>query len=150
MARTLRRIVTGSLLALFLSACATSSQVVVSPSVPVAVRSYRTVYLVTHGGNSSDMDAHIEKALLERGFSVTTGRDPHHSENAQLVVKYVDDWKWDVKMYIASFDLMIYDGRSGVLLAAGTWKNSALHGFYSADGVVEKVVGGTVKKLQKN
>lgn len=150
MSRTLRRIIIGSLLALFLSACTTSSQVVVNPSTPVAVRSYRTVYLVTHGGNSSDMDAHIEKALLERGFNVTTGSDPHHSGNAHLIMKYVDDWRWDLKMYLESFDLMIYDGQSDELLAAGTWKNSALHGFYSAGGVVEQVVGSTVKKLQKN
>lgn len=149
MSKVMWRATAGLLLVLLISACATSSQVVVQPSAATEVRNYRSAYLVTHGGSSSDMDAHIEKALLERGFSVTTGSDPQ-AANAQLVVRYVDDWKWDMAMYLRSFDLMIYDGRSNVLLADGTWKNSLLHGFYGADKVVDQVVGSTVKKLQHN
>ena len=145
-----RRVTAGVLVVLFLSGCATSSQVVVQPSARVVVRNYHSAYLVTHGGNSSDMDAHIEKALLRRGFAVTTGGEPVQPPNAQLVVKYVDDWKWDMAMYLRSFDLMIYNGQSNVLLADGTWTNSLLHGFYSADKVVDQVVGKTVKKLEHN
>lgn len=148
MSRTMRRAVAGSLLALLLSACATSSQVLVQPAARTQVENYHSVYLVTHGGDSSDMDVNVERALLKRGFSVTTGTDAAQPPNAQLVVKYVDDWKWDMAMYLRSFDLMMFDGRSKVLLADGTWRNSLLHGFYSAPKVVDQVVGRTVKKLE--
>lgn len=150
MSKRMRRLTAGSLLVLYLSACATSSQVLVQPSTNAAVRSYHSAYLVIHGGSSSDMDANIERALLKSGFSVTTGSASEPPASAQLVVRYVDDWKWDMAMYLRSFDLMIYDGRSNVLLADGSWRNSVLHGFYSADKVVDQVVGNTVKKLDRN
>lgn len=148
MSKALPRAMSGLLMVLLLSACATSSQVVVQPSASTVAINYHSAYLVTHGGNSRDMDAHIQEALLERGFRVTTGRDARASGNAQLVVRYADDWQWDMVMYLKSFDLMIYDGRTNVLLAEGTWKNSLLHGFYSANKVVDQVVSTTVKKLE--
>jgi hypothetical protein len=122
-----------------LAACATSSGVVVNPSIAKA--RYQSAYVVVHGDRSSDMDAKLQRELLRHGLSVTVGPETGATGDAQLIVRYADDWKWDLSMYLWSFDVMV------TLLAAGSWKNSAMHGFHSADKVVAQVVDQTFSKL---
>jgi len=93
------------------------------------------------------MDAKVQKELLRHGLGVSVGQEGGDSGNAQLVVRYADDWKWDVAMYLRSFDVMVFDAHSKLLLATGSWKNSAVHLFYSADKVVANVVDQTFDKL---
>lgn len=129
-----------------LGGCATSSGVVVGRTLPREV--YTSAYLVAHGGSSSDMDALLQKALLSRGLNVTSGPDGVASQDPQLLVKYVDDWKWDLKMYLRTLAVLAYDGKTHTLLATGTWSNSVMHGFYDEDKVVSQVVGDTLSAIQ--
>ena len=136
-----------ALLALaLLSGCATSSGVIVGRAVPQ--KAYTSAYLVEHGGSSSDMDALLQKELLRRGLDVTSGPDGVASQDAVLLVKYADDWKWDLKMYLHTLDVMAYDGKTRALLATGSWSNSVMHGFYDEDKVVRKVVGDTLSAIE--
>jgi len=128
-----------------LSGCATASGVVVNPAARRAV--YRTAYVVVHGGSSQDMDAHLQRELLRHGISVSAGPEGSAPANAQLIVRYSDDWRWDLKMYLRSFDVMVSDARTNTLLATGSWENSAVHGFYNEDKVVAKVVDSTLRKI---
>jgi hypothetical protein len=50
-------------------------------------------------------------------------------------------------MYPRSLDVMVFDGKSNLLLASGSWKNSTLHGFHSSETVVAKVVDDTLTKM---
>ena len=50
-------------------------------------------------------------------------------------------------MYLRGLDLMIFDGKTKVLLASGSWKNSLFHGFYSSEKVVTGVVDDTLSKI---
>jgi len=125
--------------------CATRSGVIVNPSI-AKVR-YQSAYVVVHGDRSSDMDANLQRELLRRGLSVTVGPETSATGDAQLIVRYADDWKWDLAMYLWSFDVMVFDAHSKVLLATGSWKNSSMHGFHSADKVVAQVVDQTFSKL---
>jgi hypothetical protein len=50
-------------------------------------------------------------------------------------------------MYLHSLDVTVFDSQCKVLLATGSWKNSAMHGFYSSDKVVAKVVAQTLDRL---
>ena len=127
--------------------CATSSGVVVNPAI-AKVR-YQSAYVVVHGDRSSDMDAHLQRELLRHGLAVTVGPESGATGDAQLIVRYADDWKWDMAMYLWSFDVMVFDAHSKVLLATGSWKNSAMHGFHSADKVVAQVVDQTFSKLSQ-
>lgn len=129
-----------------LGGCATSSGVVVNHLAQSEV--YRSAYLVAHGGSSSDMDALLQKELLRRGLDVTSGPDGAAPESTQLTVKYVDDWKWDLKMYLRALDVMAYNSKTRSLLATATWKNSVVHGFYDEDKVVSQVVGDTLSAIQ--
>jgi hypothetical protein len=94
------------------------------------------------------MDALLQKEFLRRGFTVSAGPDAGiTSSNAELLVRYADDWRWDVKMYLRSYDLMVFDLRTNTLLATGSWKNSAMHGFYDEDKVVSDMVEQTLSKI---
>jgi hypothetical protein len=136
----------GFLATLLLCGCATTSGVLVNPAAPKTT--YHSAYVVVHGDRSSDMDANLQKALLRRGFSVTAGADASMAPEAELLVKYADDWKWDLAMYLHSFDLMIFDSKSKVLLATGSWKDSTLHGFRNSEKVVDGVVEQTLGKMR--
>jgi hypothetical protein len=125
--------------------CSTTSGVIVNPNLKHA--DYRSVYVVVHGSNSSDMDANLQKEFLRHGFSVSVGPEGGSTSGAQLVARYADDWKWDIAMYLHTLDVMVYDAKSNVMVASGSWKNSTFHGFYSSEKVVAKVVDQTLAKI---
>lgn len=133
------------ILAFGLSACATSSGVIVNPNV--AKTQYRSVYVVAHQDQSRDMDALLEKELLRHGLSVKSGGERDVPEDSQLIFKYVDDWKWDIKMYLRAYEIEVYDAKTNVLLATADWKNSVMHGFYEEDKIVAQVVDQTLGKI---
>jgi hypothetical protein len=125
--------------------CATSSGVIVNPAATKVT--YHSAYVVVHGDRSSDMDGLLQKEMLRHGLAVSVGPEGGSSGDAQLIIRYADDWKWDLKMYLRSFDVMIFDPKTKVLLATGSWKNSAFHGFYSEEKVVARVVDQTLSKI---
>jgi hypothetical protein len=137
----LRQLLVLGALSFGLGGCATSSDVVVNRSAPHT--NYTSAYVVTHGGNGADMDALIKKELVRHGLNVSSGSASPTS--GQLRIEYVDEWKWDVVMYLRSLDVTAYDDRTQNLLATASWKNSAMHGFHSKDTVVADVVSETLK-----
>jgi hypothetical protein len=128
-----------------LAGCATSSGVVVNPAAKRVT--YQTAFVVTHGDRSADMDALLQREMLRHGLGVSAGPESSAPGDAQLVVRYADDWRWDIKMYLRSFDVMVFDANTKTLLATGSWKNSVLHGFYEEDTVVAQVVNQTLAQV---
>lgn len=135
----------GIVVAWALIGCATTSSVVVNPTV--VKKTYQTAYVVVHGDRSSDVDARVQTELLKHGISARVGSDSGDPGDAQLIVRYADDWKWDMAMYLHTLDIMVFDGQTKTLLATAGWKNSAMHGFYSLDKVVASVVDQVFQKL---
>ena len=128
-----------------LAGCATSSGVVVNPSAKRVT--YQTAFVVAHGDRSADMDALLQKEMLRHGLGVSAGPEGSPTGDAQLIVRYADDWRWDLKMYLRSYDVMVFDANTKTLLATGSWKNSLLHGFYEEDRVVAQVVDQTLAQV---
>lgn len=128
--------------------CTTSLDVVASPAATEAA--FTSAYIVSHDENAGPMCGRIQRALLGRGLEVGAGNESDAPAGVDLIVRYGDSWRWDVVMYLRSFDLEVYDARTRMLLAAGHWKNSALHGFPNADKVVDDVVQQTFDRLGKS
>ncbi|PRX33329.1 hypothetical protein B0G75_103557 [Paraburkholderia sp. BL18I3N2] len=61
-------------------------------------------------------------------------------------VTYTDSWYWDIIMYLRAMDIRFYKAPSGGLIASGHWKNSVLHQFPNADGVVQGLMGKMFKQ----
>jgi hypothetical protein len=125
--------------------CATTQNVVVNPVA--RTRSFSTAHLVIHGEPSDDVDASIQRELLLRGLEVSAGEEAAAPEDVDLIVRYVDDWKWDITMYLRRLDIQVYEGSGKTLLASATWKNSALHGYHGLDKVVSRLVRETFSRL---
>ena len=49
------------------------------------------------------MDALPEKELLCHGLSVQSGFEHDAPSDSQLICNYVDDWKWDIEMYLRAY-----------------------------------------------
>jgi hypothetical protein len=128
---------------LVLPGCAKHSRVVVNPDSQIVLKS---AYVVLHGGNSEDMDAHVQQELTAHGLQVKAGPGIRET-GTDVVVRYTDNWHWDMSMYLRLLDIQVYDGASGTLLASGSWKNSALHGYHSAGKVTKKVMDEVFAKL---
>ncbi len=138
---SMNKIILFTLAPLFLIGCATSQKTTFSETaIKVPVQS---AYLVNKGGRSSDMDQHLQKGLQAQGLVVRTGPDVVKSNDADIIVKYSDSWRWDVAMYIKELHINVSEAKTGNILATGNWENSALHGFPNA----EEVVNGVLKEI---
>lgn len=127
------------------SACSTSTTVM---SVPGAEKFRgKTAYFASHGGRSEDMDQHIRRNLVDNHYAVQSGPDLPLTSGSDLLVKYSDQWKWDVTMYLNSFSIEFYNAKTGALLTRGEFKNSALHGYPDAGEVVKGVMDQMFTKL---
>ncbi len=132
-----------------IAACSTTQNV--SLSRQVTDRPIKVVAQVADAGNSPEMDANLEAALLEQRLRLArklpegTRKDP----DADVLVSYVDVWRWDLTMYLQSVTLKVHDARSGELLATSSWKDSALHGWRNAKEVVGGLVDETFSKLRR-
>ena len=139
------RSITCALLMLAAIGCATSQDIVVNPANVGS--QFKSAYLVAHGEKSSDVDAAIQREMFRRGITVAFGPEGRQPGTSDVVVKYADDWSWDVTMYLRGLDIQVYDAKTGTLLASAAWKNSSMHGFHGMDGVVSELIGGILKKL---
>lgn len=124
--------------------CATSLQVTARPAPAFA--GARSVYLVAHD-ESRGVEASVQKELFRRGFIVTVGAAAAVPTNVDLVVRYNEDWTWDLTMYLRRAGVMFYDGRTGALIGAADWKNSPFHGFYGVDPIVSKLLDGICSQV---
>ncbi len=130
-----------------LSACTTSSDTTVAAGAkPIQAGS---AYLVVHGGNSTDVDGHIQRALVRHGMQVSMGLAENVPAHVDYVVKYADFWRWDVVMYLRKLEIMFYRQPAGELIATGRWKNSPLHGYQSAEKVVDETIDQVFTKLEE-
>ena len=88
----------------------------------VTRKEYRSAYLVAHRGKGSDMDALVEQELQSRHLIVKLGPDPLVlQEDNSLIVRYEDQWWWDLVMLLRAFSISLNDGQSGELVASAIW-----------------------------
>jgi hypothetical protein len=128
--------------------CATSQNVnlaQVSGGRPIA-----SVAMAPSEGNSADMDAAIKTALLNQGL---VARPPvpagtRRSPDADMIISYTDQWRWDLVMYLRWVNIEMYDSDSGNLLATARWENSAFHGFQDYKTVVEGLIDDMMTKIK--
>jgi hypothetical protein len=132
----------------FASGCSTSQHVRSTRMSPHA--RIETVAQAPQDGNSPEMNGYLVDALRDEGLSV---RAPLHSgtrtaPDVDAIVSYVDVWRWDVKMYMKSLSVQIYDARTGDLLVTGEWSDSTMHGFRNPKDAMRGVVAEMMTKLR--
>lgn len=135
-------------LLLALGGCSTSQSVTLVKGTPPPVA---VVTQVADAGNSPEMDAFLKEALQAQSLEVRGAVLPAgttRAEGVDALVSYVDVWRWDLAMYLASVSVKMHDARSGDLLVMGEWKDSPLHGFRDAKVVLAGLVQEMLAKLR--
>lgn len=134
-------------LVLALTGCATRQDTMLGKANPPKIAS---VAIVPSAGNSPQMNANLEAALVQQGLQVKAppAGGARGSSEVDATVSYVDVWRWDVAMYLKSISIRLFDAKSGDLLASGEWNDSALHGFRDARSVVSELVADMMAKLR--
>lgn len=139
--RTLGFLVAAVSALVVLSGCSTTQNVTAGPQVKNSLMT--TACFTAHGGRSADMDAAIQRNLENHGGSVSVAPA---CDKADIAVTYTDSWFSDIVMYLRSMDIRFYKAPNGGLIASGHWKNSVLHQFPNADGVVQDLMDDMFKQ----
>lgn len=133
--------------ALLLGGCSTSSSVQLAKLNPPPVV---TIAQKPDSGNSPEMDAFLQSALVKEGYTVRAPlpEGTRKSDEVDAIISYVDVWRWDIVMYLQSIAIKMFDARTGDLLVTGDWKNSAMHGYHGDGEIVGQLVGEMSGKLK--
>jgi len=138
------RVVGCALLLISVLSCASSQDAVINPAASLPAGPL-TAFVEKHGDKSADVDAHVERALIANGIGVTEDKSA-----STLTVKYADDWKWDLVMYLRALDLQIYDARTGTLIGSARYSNAAFtHSYPNTGKIAEELVAQVLTKLKR-
>jgi len=131
-----------------LAGCATTQDVRLGKSDPVT--SIKTVSQAPDAGNSPEMDAALTAALQLQGLIVRPAvpAGARKAPDVDAVVSYVDNWRWDISMYLQKIDVRLYDARTGDLLVSGEWKDSPMHGFHDPQVVLQGLMAEMMARLR--
>ncbi len=133
--------------ALLLGGCSTTSNVQLAKLNPPPIS---TIAQKPDAGNSPEMDAFLQSALLKAGYAVRASlpEGTRKSDEVDAIISYVDVWRWDIVMYLQSIAIKMFDARTGDLLVTGDWKNSAMHGYHGDGEIIDQLVGEMSGKLR--
>lgn len=133
---------------LSMGGCATSQNVKLAQNTNA--RPLATVAMTPSDGNSADMDATLRSALENQGLmpKPQLPAGTRTSPDVDVIVSYVDQWRWDLVMYLRWVSIDMYDAKSGNLLASARWDNSAFHGFQDYRMVVKGLVDEMMAKIK--
>lgn len=132
-----------------LSGCATSLEVVQSGSLPGGA--YQTAAFVPMADNNEEMGGYLKDALEAQGVSVKAPKPAgtKTASDVDLLVSYQDVWRWDLKTYLFSLRIDLFDAPTGALLTTGTWKNSAFHGFQRGKDESRELLGEMLPRIRR-
>ena len=124
-----------------------SREVMLGSSAPP--KSMSLAYLAPMPGNSPDMDARIQQELKAHGVSIKPMPvDVKNLQDADLVVKYIDVWKWDIVMYLGCLNIYFFDAKSMDLIVTGSWYTSPRgHWFNDSSKVIRELLDDMFSKI---
>lgn len=134
--------------AVLVAGCGTTLNVVPSGSLPGGA--YRTAALVQSESSNDEMDGYVRDALVAQGVQVQQAKPAgtKRAGDVELLVSYYNEWRWDLKTYLLSLRIDLYDGPTGALLSSGTWKNSAFHGFQRGADETKALLGEMIPRIR--
>ena len=128
--------------------CSTTQQITLGKSA--TSKRIATVAQVMDDGNSPQMDTNLEAALTKEGLTVGAKLPlgTKTTKDVDVLVSYVDVWRWDLVMYMKNLTVQLRDAETGDLLAIVQWSDSAFHGFRDAKLVTESAVTEMLTKVR--
>lgn len=85
------------------------------------------VYFVErNAADERDLATQIADKMRARGLNATAGVAGQKPADCTYVVKYVDRWMWDMRMYLADLRIELRDARSFSIVGYGQSSQSSL------------------------
>jgi hypothetical protein len=96
------------------------------------------------------VDAYLSDALLMQGVvsGPVVATSARKSVDSDMVLTYIDVWRWDMTMYLQSISINLYDGKTGQLLVSGRWRDSFIHAFHRGESVTKELIAEMFGKLK--
>ncbi|KAA1190497.1 hypothetical protein F0M18_11830 [Pseudohalioglobus sediminis] len=111
-----------TLVVLSLSGCVSSQHGQKLPS-----EAYDKVFYVERQPKDErNLASNISNILNERGFNATHGERGSVPEDATHIVSYVDNWYWDMRMYLLNLKIEVRDRKSNYIIAYGESHQTSL------------------------
>ena len=87
----------------------------------------RRFYVERHPVHGYDYAQRIRDELVKFGVEVVVGPPGGQPPDSEVLVRFFDHyWFGDTSVHLASLDLLLYDARTGDLLAAGRAEHDAI------------------------
>jgi len=101
---------------LIVAACASTS----GTPLPGANRdASATYYVENHGEDERHLEDLIAEVLRARGLDAMGGSAAERPPSATYLVRYIDRWYWDMRMYLIDFTIEVRDPQTNKMLGFG-------------------------------
>jgi hypothetical protein len=96
------------------------------------------------------MDVNLQEALMSQAIAVRPAvpSGTRQASGADVLVSYVDVWKWDMAMYLQRITITMYDSASGDLMISARWADSPMHAFRDSRLVVKDLIDDMFKRVR--
>jgi len=142
-----RTFLTLAIVVLSLSGCVSSQH---GQQLPAEV--YGSVsYVERQPKDERNLASNISKRLNDRGFNSTYGESGDVPENATHIVSYVDQWYWDMRMYLINLKIDVRDRESNYSIAYGESHQTSLAAMGKThDDIIDLVLDEMIVRGQGN
>lgn len=145
----MRPLVLAVVIALSISGCGGSYTVNrMNGNVPVSIK---TVAITPSDGNSPEVTGYVSDAITSNGISVMPALPPNviKSDKVDMVVSYIDVWRWDLATYMQSISINFYNASTGELMVTGRWRDSFFHAWHRGESVSRQLIDEMIEKIRK-
>lgn len=107
-----------------LTGCANLATGRVTPGVDI--KQFNKFYVVKFKPDNHEINHLIRDELQVMGYEATTGPEDKVPEDAEVVVTYLDNWMWDITMYMIKLRVFMHEPKTQKLLAKGESYHTSL------------------------
>jgi hypothetical protein len=117
-------------------------------STPAAIK---TAAIAPSDGNSAEVTANVAQAISAKGVAIMPALPANtiKSEKVDMVVSYIDVWRWDLATYMQSISINFYNAQTGELMVTGRWRDSFFHAWHRGESVAAQLTDEMFKKLKE-
>jgi len=107
-----------------LTGCANLATGRVTPGVDI--KQFNKFYVVKFKPDNHRINHLIRDELQVMGYEATTGPENKVPEDAEVIVTYLDNWMWDITMYMIKLRVFMHEPKTQKLLAKGESYHTSL------------------------
>lgn len=108
-----------------------------------------TFFVERQPKDSRNLAVNITENLKQRGLEASTGEPGTMPEGTLYLVRYIDHWAWDMRMYLADLRIEVRDPTTGAIVAYGQSVQNSLKAMgWTFDTVVNLAVNEMLGQVQ--